>query len=294
MTASLQANSVGLMRDGYCVLPGILDPSMLRRLRERCRRILSDVSEDHRSLQRAPGSLIHVAEDPSFAELIAWPKTHAALAGLGLEGARFSSGYVISKPGHSPPLFWHQDWWGWDHPLSYTDTILQVFVFHYLTDTEIENGCLRVVPGSHRKRHQIHDILPHAHAQDLSRASDLQHPAFGAVEDEVAVPVRAGDIVIGDARLLHGAYANRSDRERTCVTLWFHPRFGEQPEEIQARVARIAEREDVDTDPAEGRGAFSEIWPPAALETIAPYLAHYGGLAAPIGWNRSASLDRLG
>ena len=291
--ASLEANSVGLMRDGYCVLHGILDRTMLRRVRERCRHILSSVTEHHRSLQRAPGSLIHVAVDPFFAELIAWPKTHAALAGLRLEDARFSSGYVISKPPHSPPLFWHQDWWGWDHPLSYTDRILQVFVFHYLTDTDIENGCLRVVPGSHRNRHKIHDILPKAHAEDLSRATNLEHPAFLSVEDEVAVPVRAGDIVVGDARLLHGAYANRSDQERTCVTLWFHPRFDEQPEEIQARVASITDRKDVDTDPVEGRAVFSEIWPPAALKTIEPYLAYYSGLAASIGWNRTASLDRL-
>ena len=266
MTVSLQANSAGLMEDGYCVLPGILDPSMLRRLRERCRHLLGGVSEHHRSFQRAPGSLIHVADDPFFAELIAWPETHAALAGLGLEGARFSSGYVISKPPHSPPLFWHQDWWGWDHPLSYTDTILQVFVFHYLTDTEVENGCLRVVPGSHRKRHTIHDILPKAHAEDLSRAWQ--------------------QFVL--------ERCNRSDQERTCVTLWFHPRFGEQPEEIQARVASITDRKDVDTDPVEGQAAFSEIWPPAALKTIEPYLATYSGLAAPIGWNRAASPDRLG
>ena len=78
---------------------------MLRRVQARCRHILDGVSEDHRSLQRAPGSLVHVAIDPFFAELIAWPKTHAALAGLGLEDARFSSGYVISKPPHGRRFF---------------------------------------------------------------------------------------------------------------------------------------------------------------------------------------------
>jgi hypothetical protein len=282
-----------LTRDGYCVLPGILDPAMLRRVQAQCRRVVDGIGTTHRGLQRAPGSLVHVAVDPFFAELIAWPRTLAALAGLGLGGARFSSGYVISKPPRSPPLFWHQDWWGWDHPLSYTERILQVFVFYYLTDTEVENGCLRVVPGSHRKRHRIHDVLPNAHAEDLSRAADPEHPAFQPVADEVAVPVRAGDIVIGDARLLHGAYANRSENERTCVTLWFHPRFTEQPEEIQSRVATIAERKDVDTDPGENAPPFSEIWPPAALDTIAPHLASYHGPVAPIAWNRSATLDRL-
>ena len=45
---------------------------------------------------------------------------------LGLQGTRFSSGYVISKPAGGPALFWHQDWWGWRHPISREGRIAQV------------------------------------------------------------------------------------------------------------------------------------------------------------------------
>jgi hypothetical protein len=29
---------------------------------------------------------------------------------------KWISGYVSIKEPHSPPLWWHQDWWCWDHP----------------------------------------------------------------------------------------------------------------------------------------------------------------------------------
>ena len=34
------------------------------------------------------------------------------------------------------------------------------------------------------------------------------------------MPVRAGDLVINDARLLHAAHANRTDKRRTLVLQW--------------------------------------------------------------------------
>jgi ectoine hydroxylase-related dioxygenase (phytanoyl-CoA dioxygenase family) len=37
----------------------------------------------------------------------------------------------------------------------------------------------------------------------------------------VDVEVKAGDLVLGDARLLHAAHANNSDRRRTLITMWW-------------------------------------------------------------------------
>ena len=284
---------MGLRRDGYCVVRDVLDRAMLARLRRRTAALLQSLPAEHRRRQRAAGSLVHIAADPAFAALIAWPKALAALDAAGLGGARFSSGYVISKPPGGPPLFWHQDWWGWDHPSSYGGAIHQVFLMYYLADTAPENGCLRVVPGSHRRRHRLHGLLPGAHAERLARAADPADPAFAAVREERAVPVRAGDLVIGDARLLHGAYANRSAAERPLITLWYHPHFDRQPAAIRARVARILHRQDVDTDPAGGQTPFPAGWPAAARGTIAPLLADYRGRAAPLPWNRNPDPRRL-
>ena len=52
--------------------------------------------------------------------------------------------------------------------------------------------------------------------------------------DEVDVCVKAGDLVVGDSRILHAAHANQSDHRRTVITLWFHPFGDDLPESIKA------------------------------------------------------------
>ena len=132
----------------------------------------------------------------------------------------------------APPLFWHQDGILWDDPTSYTDEPVQVFLMYYLVDTSRDNGCLRVIPGSHRRRHRLH-ALPPAHGDAINAAGE-RHPSLQPDPDEVDIPVRAGDLVIGDARLLHSAHPNRSPRRRTVITLWFLPTFPDLPEHLRA------------------------------------------------------------
>lgn len=44
----------------------------------------------------------------------------------------------------------------------------------------------------------------------------------------------AGDLLIGDARLLHAAHPNRSTERHTCLTLWHYPRYDEMSESSKA------------------------------------------------------------
>ncbi len=282
--------TLDLYKDGATVVPGVLDAKMLAWLRGLCGDLLRKVDPAHRAAQRSTGSLIQMAEEPRFADLIALEGAITALERLGLSGARFSSGYLISKPPGGPPLFWHQDWWGWDHPISYERQPTQVFLMYYLVDTTPSNGCLRIIPGSHLRRTPVHDRLPSAHNQSLARVEDPDDPVYGSMPGEVAVAVKAGDLVVGDARLLHSAYANQSADERSLLTLWYHPAYMTQPEQLRARVASIMRREEVDTDPdGAAIGPFPDCWPADARTRIADVVAAYEGDAAPLPWNREPS-----
>ena len=116
----------------------------------------------------------------------------------------------------------------------------QVFMMLYLVATSPRNGCLRVIPGSHLRRISLDDETTTAGISHLERlegvhggrhwADDLAtDPSLAeALQQAVAqqagavdVPVKAGDLVVGDARLYHAAYANRSTRRRTCITMWW-------------------------------------------------------------------------
>lgn len=263
-----------LIEDGYCLVEGVLDGGMLDRLRQRSDALLDAQTEEQRQAQKSTGSMISVFDDPLFAELAAWPGAVETLRRLGMLRPKFSSGFVISKPPGSPALFWHQDWWGWNDPCSYTPLPQQLFLMYYLVDTEPHNGCLRLLRGSHRRRHSMHDTVPDAHTDELRRAADPTHPAYQAVPDEVDVPVRAGDLVIGDSRLLHASHANNSDARRTVITLWYHPYYSLLPEGIQAHIGAYKER---------------GTWTGAVLEQVQDLIPSYGGDAEPLAWNRVPS-----
>lgn len=129
-------------------------------------------------------------------------------------------------------ISWHQDgtYWGLDS----TD-VLTAWVA--LTDSTVENGCMRVVPGSHRR-----PIMPHrdTYAPDnrLSRGQEIE--ADVDERDAVDVVLRAGEMSLHHVNIIHGSNPNPSDGPR----IGFAPRFttprtrqidGEPPTAVLAR-----------------------------------------------------------
>ncbi|NQZ67367.1 MAG: phytanoyl-CoA dioxygenase family protein, partial [Lentisphaeria bacterium] len=220
--------------DGFCVVENVLPTEFLERVRTVCYDHLKTVSDEHREAQRSTGSLIDLSAMPELAELIAFPGALEAYRRMGFDDVRYTTGYLISKPPKSPPLFWHFDWMGWAHPLSYEKAALQTFFMYYLVDTTPENGCLKVIPRSHIDEHPLHKLIEDAHSPELRVARDLTAPEFASHPNEVNVCVKAGDLVIGDSRLIHGSHPNDSDLERPVLTLWMHPNFGDLPGPLQA------------------------------------------------------------
>jgi hypothetical protein len=279
-----------LLADGYCVIDGVLDADLIESMRTLSAGALSQISLEHRSRNRSQGSLMNIAEFPGYAELIGNAPARKVFEQLNFADPRFSGGYLINKPPSGPPLFWHQDWWGWDDPISYTDQIAQVFFMYYLTDTSPENGCLRVLPGSHRRRHRFHDVTQ-AHGEALSRVDDPDHPLYGSLEEEDSVAVRAGDLVVGDARLLHSAHANRSAEDRSLITLWYHPGLGLLPAGMRARIREIFERRGVDTDPGGKTALTLDHWPDSSKKLVSDLFPPPEPGVESHSWNRTPNWE---
>ena len=110
-------------------------------------------------------------------------------------------------------ISWHQDgtYWGLDSTEVTTAWIA-------LTDSVVENGCMRVVAGSHRNR-----ILPHrdTYAPDnrLSRGQEVEVDVDE--QDAVDVVLRAGEMSLHHVNVIHGSHPNPSDHPR----IGFAPRF---------------------------------------------------------------------
>lgn len=223
-----------LIDDGYCVFPRLLEPDLLQRVRRVSQRLLDENSAEEKRKRGHQGNVITLAyQDPVFSELIALPAALEALAALGFARPRYFGGAVIAKEAGSPPLYWHQDWTYWGEPESADPIPHQVFLMWYLTDTSRPNGCLRVVPGSHRMWLDAHDRIG-THDDGIRNQNPETSAGYQPLPGEVDVAVTAGDLVIGDARVLHAAHANTTDQRRTVITLWYVPRFDELSERVQA------------------------------------------------------------
>lgn len=124
--------------------------------------------------------------------------------------------HVFCKPGgdgfETP---WHQDGHYWPiRPLA-TCT-----VWIALDRSDRENGCLKVIPGSHAERR----LIEHGHEarDDLVLSQRAAEGAFEAA-DEVALELEPGQMSLHDVYMVHGADANRSPRRRAGVALRYMP-----------------------------------------------------------------------
>lgn len=276
---------------GFIHARAILDPGLIASLRLRAQATLFRQTSQSREAVKSNGSLIHLADNPEYADLIAAPELLELLIGCGASDPRFTGGFLISKPGGGPPLFWHQDWWGWDDDSAYQRRPQQLFAMIYLTDTNVENGCLRVIPRSHRFDHLLHH-LDLAHSDRMQAYRDPSNAAYADHPDQLAVPVSAGDVLIGDARLIHGAFANRTSEERPLLTLWFMPHWSSMKPEMRALAYQGFMRGDDIASSVASPSTFLD-WPEALKSRIAHLLPPDDGGVAPMRWNRQPDFARL-
>jgi ectoine hydroxylase-related dioxygenase (phytanoyl-CoA dioxygenase family) len=274
MGGDVKATREELLEKGYVQVENALDAGMLDELRRVTDGLLAQQSSEDAERYRYQGSNIAAAyQDPVFARLFAWPRALGALRELGFTSPKWWSTFLLSKPPHAPPLYWHQDWWAWDEPISASPVPAQVFLMYYLTDTNPHNGCLRVIPGTHYRHNPLHDLLPPAHTRETYDANP-NSVIFSRRPDEVDVPVKAGDLLIGDARILHAAHANQTDQHRSLLTLWYFPDYATLPDSIKAYAAR--------KEPLEA----PKWWPEPEGSLMEPLIPRYEGNAAPAVWNR--------
>lgn len=275
-----------LLNDGFLVVKRVLNQDMLNRLRAATDPLLDSYTEEEQSRSGNQGQIITMAyQETVFQQLIAWPGSLSALRNLGFEDSRFWSAYIISREPRTEKSYWHQDWPFWGESVSYNPQPHQLFLMFYLTDTTPANGCLRVLPKSHRAL-DLHE--KHAHLAGEGHAGDVRHQnpaksrAYSTDPEEIDVPVQAGDLVIGDARLLHATQANVTNERRTVITMWYLPRYQDLPENLKAAYQMPK---------VDGGAPGLYVAPPSDLpaserDMIQALLPNYEGTTKPAPWNR--------
>ena len=134
---------------------------------------------------------------------------------IGPDFALWNSSF-FAKPaidGHATP--WHQDGQYWPiRPLATCTVWLAI------DDSNVENGCLRFIKGSHLdkklKSHNINDN------KNLTLNQELDKKEFNETE-AVDLILKRGQISLHDVYLVHGSEANKSSKSRRAITMRFMP-----------------------------------------------------------------------
>lgn len=114
----------------------------------------------------------------------------------------------MKYPKFGSPVEWHQDWAFYPHT---NDRLLAVGVA--IDDMLFENGCLMVIPKSHKGRIFNH----HQNGAFVGAVTDANFEPNNAVPIEV----KSGGISIHHVRTLHGSAQNVSDKPRRLLLLQY-------------------------------------------------------------------------
>lgn len=174
---------------------------------------------------------------PSYARLIRHPRILEPVSQLiGPDLLVWSAGFFIKEAGSASYVSWHQDlnYWGLDGDNEVT-------AWYALTPATVENGCMRFVPGSHRRKDVPH-VDSFAPDNLLTRGQEI------AVEvDEAAaanVLLRAGQVSLHHGHMFHASGPNRTDSRRLGVAIRYVAPSMKQVSGDKLLVSHVSGRDD--------------------------------------------------
>lgn len=196
--------------DGYVVPDFRLPAEALEELRAAHDRLLAKHPEfrDYcSSLLAYDTGFLNVARNPDILDMVEQV--------IGPNFALWNSSFFAKPSGNGKRTPWHQDGEYWPiRPLA-TCT-----VWIAIDAATPENGCLRIIRGSHKDRQlrKHHTVA----SDDVTLSQELASEEY---DDSQAVDLilEPGQISLHDVYLLHGSEANSSAHSRRGMTLRFMP-----------------------------------------------------------------------
>lgn len=221
MAKGLSNDELGVFRrDGFVIPEYRLDPAMLKRLQRLSRKLIADnthLGDEPIACPHVPGSGIQkMRSDPDW---ITFP-THPPIvdmveSAIGPDVVLWGTTFFHKAAGVGRVVPWHRDGRYWPiHPLATTSVWIAV------EESVIENGCLRLIPGSHAARElgeHFSDNSPENAIPETLRADQFDEAAA------VDVELEPGQMVMFDVYTVHGSNANRSGRHRTGYAMRYMP-----------------------------------------------------------------------
>ncbi|NGM86268.1 phytanoyl-CoA dioxygenase [Parapusillimonas sp. SGNA-6] len=156
---------------------------------------------------------------PWLADLVRHPRILDAVESLlGPDLLVWSSVFFIKEPHDPAYVSWHQDstYWGLSEPDVVTAWVA-------LSPSHHDNGCLRVIPGTH-----VLDQVEHVENLEMRDENNLltRGQEIAVKVDEAAaveLPLQPGDMSLHHIRLFHNSQPNQSAERRIGFAIRYIP-----------------------------------------------------------------------
>lgn len=196
-------------RDGFAVFRNVIDADLIGEARDHVEWIQRQHPQLrpehlHHPLMRDDAFWVRLITDDRLIDIVRYF--------LGDDIACFTSHYICKPARDGQAVLWHQDGAYW-----HLEPMDALTVWLAVDDSRPENGCLRMIPGSHRS--EISDIVIRKDVPNMLSSSI--DPAL--VDDGAAIDVvlGSGDISIHHPRIIHGSESNRSPHRRCGLDIGY-------------------------------------------------------------------------
>lgn len=223
----LDQNQVSEFQDRGFLLGGqVLTDAQVEQLREELERVIRDKDK---TAQPQPVRIVNLSgkeeapvwqvvniweASPAFGELLYNPKIVEEIAQLtDAEELRVWHDQIQYKPAERGGVnMWHQDSPYW--PILQPKTS-QVTAWVALDDVDESNGCMSMVPGTHKLGNQVEFL------HTLEDYDSMPNGFDGYAIQVVRCPVPKGHVHFHHSLTWHGSHANKSGRPRRAIAVHY-------------------------------------------------------------------------
>ena len=217
--------------NGFYRLPELLAGDLIDRLNDVTDMQISGLVEPiiwESTKSRTPTDIRRLSKiverNAAYLEAASYPIVLDALQGIlgpNIELLTNKHNHLMVRPAGSFPVPWHSGEEPYDH--------LLITVIIYLEESTLDNGCIRLVPGSHMRPFN----RTRRPKQDSFHESDLYYRS-------VSMPMPKGGVLLFNDSCFHGSDKNRNHQSRRSMTLGYqahnvHNVIKEDPEKILLR-----------------------------------------------------------
>jgi len=198
-------------REGYAVYRNVLDADLIGEASQHIDWLLE------RNPGLRPEQLHHwlMKDDPFWVRLISDPRLlDIAEQYVGPDIALFASHYISKPPFDGQAVLWHQDGSYW--PLEPMEVVT---LWLAVDRADPENGCMRVIPGTHTLDLKAMD----AHRDEVSVLGSGISDEHVDESKAVDLILEPGDVSVHNPNIIHGSNANHSPRRRAGLTIRYIP-----------------------------------------------------------------------